>query len=146
MDTDPDTPESLSQSKPDRIDWNRLRSEAEEMTTHAYAPYSGFRVGAAALTTTGKIVRGCNVENVSYGLTLCAECGLVSDLMQQAAGRIVAAAVVSGSGDYCSPCGRCRQLLVEHSTNDAVIDTPSGPTLIRALLPGHFDPNRLEGG
>jgi cytidine deaminase len=131
---------------PDEIDWDRLRSEALEMTARAYAPYSGFRVGAAALTTTGRVVRGCNVENVSYGLTLCAECGLVSELTNQAAGKIVAAAVVSSSGDYCSPCGRCRQLLVEHSADDAVIDTPSGPTLIRALLPGHFDLNRLEGG
>ena len=116
------------------------------MTSRAYAPYSGFHVGAAALTTTGQVVRGCNVENVSYGLTLCAECGLVSELVATGAGKIVALAVVSGSGDFCSPCGRCRQLLVEHSIPSAQIDTPSGPTLITALLPGHFDLNRLEGG
>jgi cytidine deaminase len=116
------------------------------MTTRAYVPYSGFAVGAAAFTTSGQIVRGCNVENVSYGLTLCAECGLVSDAAQQAAGQIIGLAVVSSSGAHCSPCGRCRQLLVEHSTADALIDTPIGPTLISSLLPHRFDQDRLEGG
>ncbi|MGI9610967.1 MAG: cytidine deaminase [Acidimicrobiia bacterium] len=128
------------------IDWVELRANAVEMTARSYAPYSGFRVGAAAQTETGRVVRGCNVENVSYGLTLCAECGLVSELAALDAGKIIALAVVSSSGDHCSPCGRCRQLLVEHSTADAVIDTPDGPTPIAALLPGHFNPNRLQGG
>ncbi len=128
------------------IDWNLLRTAARKMTEHSYAPYSNFHVGAAALTTSGAVVTGCNVENVSYGLSLCAECGIVSDLARHKAGKIVALVVVSGSGDYCSPCGRCRQLLVEHAAPDAVIDTPSGPTPIASLLPGHFDLNRLEGG
>ncbi|MFW2380403.1 MAG: cytidine deaminase [Acidimicrobiales bacterium] len=140
MSTDPD-PSSQSE-----INWDELRRHAQEMTARSYAPYSGFRVGAAARTDTGRVVRGCNVENVSYGLTLCAECGLVSELVGAGAGKIVALAVLSSSGDYCSPCGRCRQLLVEHSTADAVIDTPDGPILIAALLPGRFDPYRLQGG
>ncbi|MBT8241588.1 MAG: cytidine deaminase [Acidimicrobiia bacterium] len=132
--------------KGDHVDWDKLRFEARAMTSRAYAPYSGFSVGAAALTTSGRIVRGCNVENVSYGLSLCAECGLVSDAIQHAAGKIIGMAVVSGDGQYCSPCGRCRQLLVEHSTGDALIDTPSGPILISSLLPDHFDQDRLDGG
>jgi len=127
-------------------DWELLRRTAREMTSRSYAPYSNFHVGAAALTSEGLIVTGANVENVSYGLTLCAECGLVSDLARQQAGKIVALVVVSGSGDYCSPCGRCRQLLVEHAAVDGIIETPSGPIPIRSLLPGHFDFNRLEGG
>jgi len=133
-------------SHPDDIDWDELRSQAREMTTRSYAPYSGFHVGAAAMTTSGRVVRGCNVENVSYGLALCAECGLVSDAVQHAAGKIVALSVVSGSGEFCTPCGRCRQILVEHSTADAVIETAEGPILISALLPGHFDSTRMHDG
>ncbi len=128
------------------IDWEHLRAEALAMTKRSYAPYSKFHVGAAALTSSGEIVRGCNVENVSYGLSLCAECGLVSELVGKGAGKIVAIAVVSGSGDYCSPCGRCRQILVEHSTDDALIDLPGGPSLVLDLLPGNFDPTRLGEG
>lgn len=130
----------------DDSDWDDLRTQARAMTSRAYAPYSGFAVGAAAVTTSGQVVRGCNVENVSYGLTLCAECGLVSDVVQHDAGKIIALAVVSATGEYCSPCGRCRQLLVEHCTSEALIDTPDGPMLITALLPGHFNPSRLDGG
>ena len=136
----------MTSEEPSIVDWEALTAAAHEMASRAYAPYSRFHVGAAALTTTGQVVTGCNVENVSYGLTLCAECGLISELVAAGAGKIVALAVVSGSGDYCSPCGRCRQLLIEHSAPDALIDTPSGPTRITELLPGHFDLNRLEGG
>ncbi len=127
-------------------EWRALRAQAEAMTGRAYAPYSNFQVGAAALTTTGTIVRGTNVENVSYGLSLCAECGLVSDLIAREAGQLVAVVVVSGSGDYCAPCGRCRQLLIEHATEDALIDTADGPQPVRGLLPGFFDADRLQNG
>lgn len=128
------------------IPWEDLRAEARRMTERAYAPYSRFSVGAAALTTSGQVVRGCNVENASYGVTLCAECGLISDLVAAAAGRLVAIVVVSGSGDHCTPCGRCRQLLLEHSDVGAVIDSPAGPHPVVELLPGHFDADRLESG
>lgn len=128
------------------IPWHRLRAEARAMTERAYAPYSKFSVGAAALTTTGQLVRGCNVENASYGVTLCAECGLVSDLVARDAGRLTAVVVVSGSGEHCTPCGRCRQLLLEHADDSALIDSPNGPHPIADLLPGHFDARRLESG
>lgn len=116
------------------------------MTERAYAPYSQFAVGAAALTTTGEVVRGCNVENASYGVTLCAECGLISDLIARGAGQLRAVVVVSGSGEHCTPCGRCRQLLLEHCAPSALIDSPGGPHPIADLLPGHFDAERLESG
>lgn len=128
------------------VDWDQLRAEAHAMTKRSYAPYSKFHVGAAALTSSGELVRGCNVENVSYGLGLCAECGLVSDLVARDAGEIVAIAVVSGAGTHCAPCGRCRQILVEHSAEGALIDLPDGPQLIIDLLPGNFDPTRLSEG
>lgn len=128
------------------IPWDHLRAEARRMAERAYAPYSGFSVGAAAFTTSGRTVRGCNVENASYGVTLCAECGLISDLVAQGAGRLLAIVVVSGSGEHCTPCGRCRQLLLEHSTENALIDSPDGPHDVADLLPGHFDAERLESG
>ena len=96
------------------VDWPLLRREAAAMTDRAYAPYSGVLVGAAGLTDDGRVVRGCNVENASYGVTLCAECGLVSDLAATGGGRLVAVAVVAGDGRPLAPCGRCRQLLYEH--------------------------------
>ncbi len=128
------------------IDWTALRTEAHRLTEKSYVPYSRFSVGAAAITSTGEIVRGCNVENVSYGLTLCAECGLVSDLVARGAGELEALVVVSGSGDYCTPCGRCRQILIEHAASGALIQTADGPQPIVDLLPDHFDLTRLQDG
>ncbi len=131
---------------PATIDWDRLRAEARTASTKAYAPYSKFHVGAAALTDDGRIVSGCNVENVSYGLGLCAECGLVSALHQSGGGRLIAVSVVSGSGKPCTPCGRCRQLLYEHGGPECLID--AGPELRRLseLLPDGFGPDRLAEG
>ena len=86
--------------------------------THAYAPYSHFPVGVAGLVDDGRIVTGCNVENASYGLGLCAECGMVSDLARTGGGRLVAVACVGGDGQPLMPCGRCRQLLWEHGGAD----------------------------
>jgi cytidine deaminase len=125
------------------IDWPGLRAAALEAAAHAYAPYSSLRVGAAALTDSGRLVSGCNVENASYGLTLCAECGLVSALHATGGGRLVAFTCSSGDGSLMSPCGRCRQLLYEHGGPDLLIDTPEGPQPMSALLPYAFGPTDL---
>jgi cytidine deaminase len=144
------------------IDWSALRAAAVEVAANAYAPYSGLRVGAAGLTGSGQVITGCNVENASYGLTLCAECGLVSALH---AGQgdpggslspgnevgpvgpgvprpprpaLVAVAVVAGDGDPLLPCGRCRQLLLEAGGPDLLVDTADGPVALSVLLPAAF--------
>ena len=125
------------------IDWEALREAARKAARTAYAPYSGLRVGAAALTDDGRVVTGCNVENASYGLTLCAECGLVSDVHRSGGGRLVAVSVVAGDGGALVPCGRCRQLLLEHGGPDCALETPEGITTIGALLPAAFDAAEL---
>jgi cytidine deaminase len=127
-------------------DWDRLLLEARAASTRAYAPYSGFAVGAAALVDDGRVVIGCNVENASYGVTLCAECGLVSQLIASGGGRLVAFACVSGSGDVLMPCGRCRQLLWEHGGPDLSVLTPEGALFMSAVLPQAFDAGDLRGG
>ncbi|MDH3679428.1 MAG: cytidine deaminase [Acidimicrobiia bacterium] len=126
--------------------WVRLRAAATEMCERAYAPYSEFSVGAAGLVDDGRVVTGCNVENVSYGLTLCAECGLVSDLHRTGGGRLVAVVVVSGSGAPCTPCGRCRQLLFEHGGGECLIDGDGAPRRLAELLPDGFTADRLAEG
>lgn len=128
------------------IDWERLRAAAGEAAERAYAPYSRFRVGAAGLVDDGRVVTGCNVENVSYGLTLCAECGVVSDLHRTGGGRLVAVAIVSGSGRPCSPCGRCRQLLYEHGGPDCLVEGGDEVRTVAELLPDGFGPDRLMEG
>lgn len=121
------------------IDWPALRAAAVTAAGRAYAPYSGLRVGAAGLATDGSVVTGCNVENASYGLTLCAECGLVSALHIAGAGRLVAVSVVAGDGAPLTPCGRCRQLLIEAASDDGLLlDTEAGPVQVGVLLPGAF--------
>jgi cytidine deaminase len=129
------------------IDWAQLREAAREVATRAHAPYSGLRVGAAGLCTDGAVVTGCNVENASFGLTLCAECGLVSSLVGGGHGRLVAVSVVAGDGDPIAPCGRCRQVLLEHGGGALVLDTGAGrdPVQLAALLPGAFDSDELAG-
>ena len=128
----------------DPIDWEALRSAAREAATHSYAPYSNVHVGAAALTDKQRIVRGCNVENASYGLTLCAECSLVSDLCATGGGKLVAIAVVAGDGQYLAPCGRCRQVLYEFGGPDLRIDRGEGDTTtLGHLLPDAFGPSDL---
>jgi cytidine deaminase len=126
------------------MDWEALRSAAREVMTRAYAPYSGFRVGAAGLVDDGRLVTGCNVENASYGLSLCAECGLVSALAAGGGGRLVALACVDGAGAVLMPCGRCRQLLWEHAAPGLVVDAPGGPVPISELLPKAFGPDDLD--
>ena len=121
------------------IDWPGLRAAAVTAAGRAYAPYSGLRVGAAAQAASGEVVTGCNVENASYGLTLCAECGLVSALHASgAAGPLLAVAVVAGDGEPLLPCGRCRQLLLEAGGGDLLVDTAEGPVELKVLLPAAF--------
>ncbi|HTW20455.1 MAG TPA: cytidine deaminase [Mycobacteriales bacterium] len=128
------------------IDWDQLRRAAAEVATHAYAPYSKLHVGAAGLTDTGSVVVGCNVENASYGLTLCAECGLVSALSASGGSRLVAVSVVAGDGNPLAPCGRCRQLLMERGGPDLLLDAGPGrsPARMADVLPGAFDEAELD--
>jgi cytidine deaminase len=126
------------------IDWDLLRAAATDVMRGAYAPYSRFPVGAAALVDDGRIVRGCNVENASYGLTLCAECGVVSELHSTGGGRLVALSCVDGVGALLMPCGRCRQLLFEHGGPRCLVDAPGGPLTVGELLPYAFGPADLE--
>jgi cytidine deaminase len=129
-----------------KIDWLALRAAAVAAAARAYAPYSGLRVGAAGQTAAGHLVTGCNVENASYGLALCAECGLVSALHASGEGpsgpgpRLVAAAIVAGDGEPLLPCGRCRQLLFEAGGGDLLIDAVGGPVTLSTLLPDAFGP------
>ncbi|MGH9292418.1 MAG: cytidine deaminase [Acidimicrobiales bacterium] len=121
-----------------KVDWDRLRAAALGATGRAYAPYSGLAVGAAGLTSDGRLVTGCNVENASYGLTLCAECGLVSALHATGGGRLVAVSVVAADGRPLSPCGRCRQLLLEAGGGELLVDSEEEPEGLSTLLPGAF--------
>jgi cytidine deaminase len=128
-----------------RVDWPELRRAALEAMGTAYAPYSQFPVGAAALVDDGRIVVGCNVENASYGVGLCAECGVVSALHAGGGGRLVAFACVDSRGDLLMPCGRCRQLLWEHGGPDLELDTPEGVKTMLDVLPQAFSQNDLVG-
>ena len=125
------------------IDWAGLREAAVAAAAKAYVPYSRFPVGAAALVDDGRVVSGCNVENASYGLTLCAECALVSALAMSGGGRLVAFACVDGHGEALMPCGRCRQLLYEHSAEGMLLATVSGIRTIDEVLPDAFGPRTL---
>ena len=126
------------------LDWNALRNKAIEVSASAYAPYSNFPVGAAAVTADDRILVGCNVENVSYGLGLCAECSVVCALHSSGGGRLVALTCVDGAGAVLMPCGRCRQVLLEHGGQEMLIDHPSGPRRLGDLLPDAFGPDDLE--
>jgi cytidine deaminase len=125
------------------IDWEELRSEATDAAARAYAPYSRLQVGAAGLIDDGGIVTGCNVENASYGLTLCAECGLVSNLFDSGGGRLVALAVTDRNGDLLMPCGRCRQVLMEAGGPELLVDSGDGPRRLDSLLPEAFTADEL---
>ena len=118
--------------------WAGLIEEARRAMEHAYVPYSRFRVGAAALVDDGRTVSGCNVENGSYGLTLCAECGLVSALHASGGGRLTHFVCVDGQGSVLMPCGRCRQLLQEHGGKQLQLLTVSGLRTMDQVLPGAF--------
>ena len=128
------------------IEWKSLRDSATRVATDAYAPYSGFPVGAAAIVDDGRIILGCNVENVSYGLGLCAECAVVCALHSSGGGRLLALSCVAADGAPLMPCGRCRQVLLEHGGPGLLIDHPDGPRTLADLLPDAFGPADLERG
>ncbi|MEV0255839.1 cytidine deaminase [Streptomyces sp. NPDC050732] len=125
-------------------DWDALREAAREAMSRAYAPYSGFPVGAAALVDDGRTVSGCNVENASYGLGLCAECGLVSQLQLTGGGRLTHFTCVDGKGEILMPCGRCRQLLYEFGGPELLLETASGVRTLADMLPDAFGPQHLN--
>jgi cytidine deaminase len=125
------------------IDWELLRNEALSAMKRAYVPYSHFPVGVAALVDDGRIVTGCNVENASYGLTLCAECGLVSSLIATGGGRLIAFVCVDINGNPLMPCGRCRQLLQEHGGSQLQLATDQGVKPLSDLLPWAFGPDEI---
>ena len=124
--------------------WAELRQKAVDAMSRAYAPYSHFPVGAAAMVDDGRFVSGCNVENASYGVGLCAECSLVSELAMTGGGKLVAFTCVDGKGQILMPCGRCRQLLYEHSAPGMLLETVSGMKTIDDVLPDAFGPRQIE--
>ena len=126
------------------IDWALLHERAIAATAKAYVPYSRFPVGAAALVDDGRIVAGANIENAAYGVSLCAECSLVSDMIMGGGGRLVAFACVNGAGERLMPCVRCRQLLSEHAAPGMLLDTVSGIRTIDEVLPDAFGPRQLD--
>jgi cytidine deaminase len=128
------------------VDWAALRAAATVAMGHAYAPYSRFPVGAAGLVDDGRVVTGCNVENASFGLGLCAECGVVSALHASGGGRLVALSCVDGDEQPLAPCGRCRQLLLEHGGPECLVDARPAPRSVADLLPDAFDSDRLGRG
>ena len=127
-----------------QINWQELHDRAKLAMKKAYAPYSNFPVGVAALVDDGRIVEGCNVENASYGIGLCAECGLVSNLATTGGGKLMAIVCVDGDGNYLAPCGRCRQLIFEHGGPTALLMTPEGPKAMSEMLPWAFGPEDLK--
>ena len=126
------------------MDWELLTAEAVAVAERAYAPYSRFPVGAAAKVDDGRVVVGCNVENASYGVVLCAECGVVSQLHATGGGRLTHFVCVNGLGEVIMPCGRCRQLLFEHGGNELVVLTPEGERTMGQVLPQAFGPDDLR--
>ena len=130
----------------DAVDWESLRLRAVELMERAYAPYSEFRVGVAGLVDDGRVVAGCNVENAAYGVTLCAECGMVSELHATGGGRLTAVFCVGGDGQALMPCGRCRQLLWENGGPDCLLMTPEGVLPMSVVLPQAFGPDNLTHG
>ncbi|CCH80041.1 Cytidine deaminase [Nostocoides japonicum T1-X7] len=126
------------------VDWDALREAAVEVMHRAYAPYSDFPVGVAGLVGDGRVVVGCNVENAAYGVTLCAECGMVSQLVATGGGRLVAVSCVGGDGGVLMPCGRCRQLLWEHGGPECLLMTPEGVRTMEQVLPQAFGPDDLS--
>jgi cytidine deaminase len=126
------------------IDWDVLRDKARSMIGRAYAPYSRYPVGAAGITAEGGVVAGCNVENVSYGLGICAEVALVAALVNDGGGALRAVSVCDARGAVLMPCGRCRQVLLEHGGRELLVDHPGGPRMLAELLPDAFGPDDLE--
>jgi cytidine deaminase len=127
-----------------QVDWEALRAAAVEVAAHAYAPYSQFHVGAAAYADDGRLLVGCNVENAAYGVVLCAECGVVSQLHATGGGRLTHFVCVNGDGEVIMPCGRCRQLLFEQGGPELLLLTVSGVRRMDEVLPDAFGPDNLS--
>jgi cytidine deaminase len=127
----------------DDFDWEALTAQAVEAATHAYAPYSRYQVGVAGRVDDGRVVTGCNVENASYGVALCAECGMVSQLHITGGGRLTHAVCVNGRSEVIMPCGRCRQLLMENGGPGLLLLTASGVRRMDEVLPDAFGPDDL---
>ena len=125
------------------VDWDPLRAAATSAAALAYCPYSGLQVGAAAIVSDGRLITGCNVENASYGVGLCAECALAGQLALTGGGRLLALACRSGSGELLMPCGRCRQVIYELGGPECLVDTPRGPLPMTEVLPDAFGPSQL---
>ena len=124
---------------------DRLLAAAREVMAHAYAPYSDFRVGAAILTADGKVFTGCNVENASYGLTICAERSAIVAAVSASDSKsklvIKAVAVTNSREMACSPCGACRQVISEFGPDAAIFyQAPNGikELSMKELLPDSF--------
>ena len=126
------------------FDWAALTAAAVDVSARAYAPYSRFPVGAAAMVDDGRVVVGCNVENAAYGVVLCAECGVVSQLHAGGGGRLTHFVCVNGEGEVLMPCGRCRQLLFEHGGRELLLLTVAGERRMDEVLPDAFGPDDLE--
>ena len=126
------------------MDWSELKAQAVAIAERAYAPYSRFPVGAAAMVDDGRVVVGCNVENAAYGVVLCAECGVVSQLHATGGGRLTHFVCVNGLGEVIMPCGRCRQLLFEHGGTQLVLMTPEGEKTLDEARPQAFGPDDLR--
>jgi cytidine deaminase len=126
------------------VDWDALRARAVEVMRKAYAPYSRFPVGVAGIVDDGRVVVCCNVENAAYGVALCAECGMVSELVASGGGRLVAVSCVGRDGEPLMPCGRCRQLLWEHGGPTCLLLTPEGVLPMTEVLPQAFGPDNLS--
>lgn len=136
---------SVEQVRPDGVvDWDGLRAAARDAVGKAYAPYSEFKVGAAAYAVDGRLLTGANVENAAYGVTLCAECSLISALIMSGGGRLAAFTCVNALGETIMPCGRCRQLLWEHGGAELLVDTPLGIVPMTEVLPQAFGPGDLD--
>jgi cytidine deaminase len=124
--------------------WHRLLDEAARAMRRAYAPYSDYQVGAAGLADDGRLLVGCNVENASYGVGLCAECGLVSQLAATGGGRLTHMVCVNRAAEVIMPCGRCRQLLSEAGGPGLLLLTVSGVRPMSEVLPDAFGPDALQ--
>ncbi|WP_346767680.1 cytidine deaminase [Knoellia koreensis] len=128
----------------EHVDWDALRAKAIELMERAYAPYSNFPVGVAGIVDDGRVVAGCNVENAAYGVGLCAECGMVSELHATGGGKLIAVSCVGADGQPLMPCGRCRQLLWENGGPSCLLMTPEGVLPMSEVLPQAFGPDNLD--
>jgi cytidine deaminase len=130
----------------DREQLDRLLATAASVREKAYAPYSGYAVGAAVLTSDGRVFSGCNVENASYGLSVCAERHAIAAAVSAGCRDFAGIAVVTSSTPPAGPCGACRQVLAEFGDCPVVLANLVGErstTTVRDLLPGAFGPETL---